>query len=119
YTYGESRYVIVTLTTELASDVEVGDTLLQSTEFVDTTAHATSLIYTEDDAYLKGVTFGKNNLIGAFKVYERFETVFSDTETIAISSFGHSIIKTANSAINPAYRFARASAWANAIEMRG
>ncbi|MFM3308467.1 hypothetical protein AB8Q85_17345, partial [Klebsiella pneumoniae] len=61
----------------------------------------------------------KNNLIGAFKVYERFETVFSDTETIAISSFGHSIIKTANSAINPAYRFARASAWANAIEMLG
>ncbi|MFM3310262.1 hypothetical protein AB8Q85_26650, partial [Klebsiella pneumoniae] len=61
----------------------------------------------------------KNNLIGAFKVYERFETVFSDTETIAISSFGHSLIKTANSAINPAYRFARASAWANAIEMRG
>ncbi|HIG7755986.1 TPA: phage tail fiber protein [Klebsiella pneumoniae] len=119
YTYGESRYVIVTLTTELASDVEVGDTLLQSTEFVDTTAHATSLIYTEDDAYLKGVTFGKNNLIGAFKVYERFETVFSDTETIAVSSFGHSIIKTANSAISPAYRFARATAWANAIEMRG
>lgn len=119
YTYGESRYVIVTLTTELASDVEVGDTLLQSTEFVDTTAHATSLMYTEDDAYLKGVTFGKNNLIGAFKVYERFETVFSDTETIAVSSFGHSLIKTANSAINPAYRFARASAWANAIEMRG
>ncbi|WP_219618466.1 hypothetical protein, partial [Klebsiella pneumoniae] len=92
---------------------------LQSTEFVDTTAHATSLMYTEDDAYLKGVTFGKNNLIGAFKVYERFETVFSDTETIAISSFGHSLIKTANSAINPAYRFARESAWANAIEMRG
>lgn len=119
YTYGESRYVIVTLTTELASDVEVGDTLLQSTEFVDTTAHATSLIYTEDDAYLKGVTFGKNNLIGAFKVYERFETVFSDTETIAVSSFGHSIIKTANSAISPAYRFARAIAWANAIEMHG
>ncbi|MDK6831664.1 right-handed parallel beta-helix repeat-containing protein [Klebsiella pneumoniae] len=119
YTYGESRYVIVTLTTELASDVEVGDTLLQSTEFVDTTAHATSLMYTEDDAYLKGVTFGKNNLIGAFKVYERFETVFSDTETIAISSFGHSLIKTANSSINPAYRFARASAWANAIELRG
>lgn len=119
YTYGESRYVIVTLTTELASDVEVGDTLLQSTEFVDTTAHATSLIYTEDDAYLKGVTFAKNNLIGAFKVYERFETVFSDTETIAISSYGHSLIKTANSAINPAYRFARASAWANAIEMHG
>ncbi|MEN2686342.1 hypothetical protein ABC652_20550 [Klebsiella pneumoniae] len=119
YTYGESRYVIVTLTTELASDVEVGDTLLHSTEFVDTTAHATSLIYQEDDAYLKGVTFGKNNLIGAFKVYERFETVFSDTETIAVSSFGHSLIKTANSAINPAYRFARASAWANAIELRG
>ncbi|WP_183083405.1 right-handed parallel beta-helix repeat-containing protein [Klebsiella pneumoniae] len=119
YTYGESRYVIVTLTTELASDVEVGDTLLQSTEFVDTTAHATSLMYTEDDAYLKGVTFGKNNLIGAFKVYERFETIFTDIETIAISSFGHSLIKTANAAINPAYRFARASAWANAIEMRG
>ncbi|MGL3061587.1 phage tail fiber domain-containing protein [Klebsiella pneumoniae] len=119
YTYGESRYVIVTLTTELASDVEVGDTLLQSTEFVDTTAHATSLMYTEDDAYLKGVTFGKNNLIGAFKVYERFETIFTDNETIAISSFGHSLIKTANSAINPAYRFARSSAWANAIEMRG
>ncbi|WP_420371144.1 right-handed parallel beta-helix repeat-containing protein [Klebsiella pneumoniae] len=119
YTYGESRYVIVTLTTELASDVEVGDTLLQSTEFVDTTAHATSLMYTEDDAYLKGVTFGKNNLIGAFKVYERFETIFADNETIAISSFGHSLIKTANSAINPAYRFARASAWANAIELRG
>ncbi|HFE2971606.1 TPA: hypothetical protein ACF21V_000172 [Klebsiella quasipneumoniae subsp. similipneumoniae] len=119
YTYGESRYVIVTLTTELASDVEVGDTLLQSTEFVDATAHATSLMYTEDDAYLKGVTFGKNNLIGAFKVYERFETIFADNETIAISSFGHSIIKTANSAISPAYRFARAIAWANAIEMRG
>lgn len=119
YTYGESRYVIVTLTTELDSDVEVGDTLLQSTEFVDTTAHATSLMYTEDDAYLKGVTFGKNNLIGAFKVYERFETVFADNETIAISSFGQSIIKTANSAISPAYRFARATAWANAIEMRG
>ena len=119
YTYGESRYVIVTVDKALASDVEVGDTLLQSTEFIDTTAHATSLIYTEDDAYLKGVTFGKNNLIGAFKVYERFETVFSDTETIAISSFGHNLIKTANSAINPAYRFARASAWANAIEMRG
>ncbi|SWM31957.1 Uncharacterised protein [Klebsiella pneumoniae] len=76
-------------------------------------------MYTEDDAYLKGVTFGKNNLIGAFKVYERFETIFTDNETIAISSFGHSLIKTANSAINPAYRFARASAWANAIEMRG
>lgn len=119
YTYGESSYVIVTVDKALASDVEVGDTLLQSTEFVDTTAHATSLIYTEDDAYLKGVTFVKNNLIGAFKVYERFETVFSDTETIAISSCGHNLIKTANSAINPAYRFTRASAWVNAIEMRG
>ncbi|SSH53741.1 right-handed parallel beta-helix repeat-containing protein [Klebsiella pneumoniae] len=119
YTYGESRYVIVTVNKALASDVEVGDTLLQSTEFVDTTAHATSLVYTDDDAYLKGITFVKNNLIGAFKVYERFETVFNDTETIAISSCGHNLIKTANSAISPAYRFARASAWANAIETRG
>ncbi|HFS7987284.1 TPA: hypothetical protein ACH2IQ_002339 [Klebsiella pneumoniae] len=119
YTYGESRYVIITLDRARASDVEVGDTLLHSTEFVDTTAHATSLIYTEDDAYLKGVTFGKSNLVGAFKVYERFETIFSDNETIALSSFGHSIIKTANSVITPAYRYARASAWSNAIEMRG
>ncbi|HHT0205012.1 TPA: right-handed parallel beta-helix repeat-containing protein [Raoultella planticola] len=119
YHYGESRYVIVTVDRILASDVEVGDTLLHSTEFVDITAHATSLIYQEDDAYLKGVTFGKNNMIGAFKVYERFETVFADNETIAISSFGHSVIKTANSVITPAYRFARASAWSNAIEMRG
>lgn len=119
FTYGESRYVIITVDRALPSDIEVGDTLLHSTEFVDTTAHATSLMYNEDDAYLKGVTFGKDNLIGAFKVYERFETAFADTETIAISSFGHSLIKTANSVISPAYRFARATAWANAIELRG
>ncbi|HEE4124998.1 TPA: hypothetical protein R7D51_003976 [Klebsiella pneumoniae] len=119
YHYGESRYVIITVDRALSSDVEVGDTLLHSTEFVNATAHATSLMYQEDDAYIKGVTFGQDNLIGAFNVYERFETAFADNETIAISSFGHSIIKTANSAISPAYRFARASAWSDAIEMRG
>ncbi|MBP5848408.1 right-handed parallel beta-helix repeat-containing protein [Klebsiella variicola] len=119
YHYGESRYVILTVDRALASDVEVGDSLLHSTEFVDVTAHATSLMYQEDDQYLKNVTFSGNNLKGDFDVYDRFETEFADTETVAISSGGHKFIKSAVSTGATLYRFARSRAWANAIELMG
>ena len=118
YTYGESRYVIVTVSQPLASDVEIGDTLYQSTEFINPTALSTSVLYQEDDSYVKGVVLAKNTISGYFYAAEQYETVFSDNN-IAISAVDNRIVKTVNSGLSVAYRFARNSAWSSAIEYSG
>lgn len=118
YTYGESAYATVTVSTALSSDVEVGDTVWFATDFYNPIGLATSILYTTDDSYLKGIVFSNNTVSGVFYSFTQIETVFTDLNNVALSFIGNKFIKTVNNTLSTSFRLARSIQWEKSIEWR-
>lgn len=114
YTYGESSYAIVTLSTALPDTVTEGAGVEFATEFYNPVGLCTSLAYV-DDGYVQGVTFTNHTVTGAFYAYTQFNTQFSGSG-VKLSVKGNKFTKTVNSAFSPAYIGARNYAWSQCIE---